>query len=110
MACHFALWGVDRATHGIPAYGPQCTVSVLAATYLGDDSSRVMSHQSANPLWLCRAGVIVVIVVVNCHVDLSCERRSYTHYSSTTGECGVVHDIKEMQQVVPLITRETAFC
>ena len=27
-----------------------------------------------------------------------------------TGKCGVVHDIKEMQQVVPLITRETAFC
>ena len=23
---------------------------------------------------------------------------------------GVVHDVKEMQQVVPLITRETAFC
>ena len=27
-----------------------------------------------------------------------------------TGKCGVVHDVKEMQQVVPLITRETAFC
>ena len=27
-----------------------------------------------------------------------------------TGECGVVHDIKEMQQVVPLNTRETALC
>ena len=27
-----------------------------------------------------------------------------------TGKCGVVHDITEMQQVVPLITRETAFC
>ena len=26
-----------------------------------------------------------------------------------TRECGVVHDIKEMQQVVPLITRKTAF-
>ena len=24
--------------------------------------------------------------------------------------CGVVRDTKEMQQVVPLITRETAFC
>ena len=27
-----------------------------------------------------------------------------------TGKCGVVHDIKGMQQVVPLVTRETAFC
>ena len=27
-----------------------------------------------------------------------------------TGICGVVHDIKEMQQVVPLITRQAAFC
>ena len=26
---------------------------------------------------------MVVIAVVNCHVDLSCGRRSYTHYSST---------------------------
>ena len=26
---------------------------------------------------------MVVIVVVNCHVDLSCGRRSYTRYSST---------------------------
>ena len=26
---------------------------------------------------------MVVTVVVNCHVDLSCGRRSYTHYSST---------------------------
>ena len=26
-----------------------------------------------------------------------------------TGKCGVVHQVKEMQQVVPLITRETAF-
>ena len=25
---------------------------------------------------------MVVIVVVNCHVDLSCGRRAYTHYSS----------------------------
>ena len=25
-------------------------------------------------------------------------------------KCGVVHDVKKMQQVVPLITRETAFC
>ena len=56
MACHFALWGVVRATHGLPAYGPQCTVGVLAGTHWGDDSSRVLSHQSANPLWLCRAG------------------------------------------------------
>ena len=56
MACHFALWGVVRATHGLPEYGPQCTVGVLAGTHWGDDSSRVMSHQSANPLWLCRVG------------------------------------------------------
>ena len=27
--------------------------------------------------------IVVVIVVVNCHVDLSCGRRAYTHYSST---------------------------
>ena len=27
-----------------------------------------------------------------------------------TRKCGVVHDIREMQQVVPLIPRETAFC
>ena len=27
-----------------------------------------------------------------------------------TRKCGVVHDIGETQQVVPLITRETAFC
>ena len=33
----------------------QCTVGVLAGTHWGDDSSRVLSHQSANPLWLCRA-------------------------------------------------------
>ena len=26
------------------------------------------------------------------------------------GKCGAVHDIEEMQQVVLLITRETAFC
>ena len=26
------------------------------------------------------------------------------------GKCGVVHDVCEMQQIVPLITRETAFC
>ena len=39
-----ALCVVDRAT--------QCTVGVLAGTHWGDDSSRVMSHQSANPLWL----------------------------------------------------------
>ena len=34
---------------------PQCTVGVLAGTHWNDDSSKVMSHQSANPLWLCRA-------------------------------------------------------
>ena len=48
------VWGVVRATHGLPAHGPQCTVGVLAGTHWGDGSSRVMSHQSANPLWLCR--------------------------------------------------------
>ena len=26
------------------------------------------------------------------------------------GKCGVVHEAKEMLQVVPLITLETAFC
>ena len=31
-------------------------MGVLAGTHWGDDSSRVMSHQSANPLWLCRVG------------------------------------------------------
>ena len=56
MACHIALWGVVRATHGLPSHGPQCTVGVLAGTQWRDDSSRVMSHQSANPLWLCRVG------------------------------------------------------
>ena len=56
MACHFALWGVVWATHGLPAYGPQWYRGVLAGTHCGDDSSRVMSHQSANPLLLCRAG------------------------------------------------------
>ena len=55
LSCHFAQWGVVRATHGLPAYGPRCTGGVLARTHWGDDSSRVMSHQSANPLWLCRA-------------------------------------------------------
>ena len=80
MACHFALWGVVRATHGLPAYGPQCTVGVLAGTHWGDDSSRVMSHQNPNPLWLCRVGG---------HGrdrgrELSCGgRRAYTHCSST---------------------------
>ena len=56
MACHFALWGVVRATHGLPSQRPQCTVGVLAGTRWGDDSSRMMSHQSANPLWLCCVG------------------------------------------------------
>ena len=54
-------------------------VGVLAGFHWGDDSSRVMSHQSANPLWLCR---------VSDHRrdrghDLSVGRRSYTHSSST---------------------------
>ena len=47
----FALWRVDRATHGLPSQRPQCTVGVLARTHWGDDSSWVMSHHSANPLW-----------------------------------------------------------
>ena len=50
MTCHFVLWGVDRATDGLPAYGPQCTVGVLVGTHWSDDSSKVMRHQSANPL------------------------------------------------------------
>ena len=25
------------------------------------------------------------------------------------GKCGVVHDVTKMQQIVPLVTRETAF-
>ena len=70
MACHFALWSVVRATHGLPVYGPQC----------GDDSSKVMSHQSANPLWLCRAGG---------HGrdrgrELSCGRRAYALFKHTS--------------------------
>ena len=50
MVRHFAHWGVVRATHGLPAHGPQRTVGVLAGTRWGDDSSRVMDHQSADPL------------------------------------------------------------
>ena len=56
MAWHFDLWGVVRATHGLPSERPQFTVGVLVGTHWGDDSSKVMSHQSANPLWLCRVG------------------------------------------------------
>ena len=33
---------------GSPRTGPQCTVCVLPRTHWGDDSSRVMGHQSAN--------------------------------------------------------------
>ena len=47
----FALCGVGvRPTHGLPSERPQRTVGVLAGTHWGDDSSRVMSYQSANPL------------------------------------------------------------
>ena len=45
--------------------GHQCAVGVLGGSHWGDDSSRVMSHQSANPLWL------------------SCGRRAYAHSSIT---------------------------
>ena len=37
MASHFALWSFFRATHGLPTYGPQCTVDVLAGTHWGDE-------------------------------------------------------------------------
>ena len=79
----FALWGVDRATHGLPSKRLRCTVGVLAGTHWGDVSFRVMSHQSSNPLWLCRAGGHGRDRGHDCHVDLSCGRRSYTHSSST---------------------------
>ena len=29
---------------------------------------------------------------------------------SAAGKCGVVHHVEKMQQIVPLITREAAFC
>ena len=47
---------VVRATHGLVAYGPQGTMGVLAGTHWGDESPRVMSHQSTKSLRLCRAG------------------------------------------------------
>ena len=62
--------------------GPS-TVGVLAGTHWGDDSSRVMSHQSANPLWLCRVGGHGRDRGHDCYVDLSCGRLLYTHSSST---------------------------
>ena len=40
---------------------------------------------------------------------LSCGKKRMA-VNVATGRCGVVHEIKEMQQFVPLITRETAFC
>ena len=44
-----------------------------------------MSHQSANPLWLCHvSGHGCDRGHDDCHVDLSCGRRSYTHSSSRT--------------------------
>ena len=45
-----------------------------------------MSHQSANPLWLCRVGGHGRGRGHDCHVDSSCGRRSYTHSSSRN--CG----------------------
>ena len=50
---YFALWGVVRVIHGLPACGPGVPWGVLAGTNW-DDSTREMSHQRANPLWLCR--------------------------------------------------------
>ena len=44
-----------------------------------------MSHQSANPLWLCRVGGHGRDRGHDRHVDLSCGRRSYTHSSSKVG-------------------------
>ena len=41
-----------------------------------------MSHQSASPLWLCRVGGHCRDRGHECHVDLSCGRRPYTHSSS----------------------------
>ena len=82
IACHFALCRDVRATHGLPSERPKCTVGVLAGTHWGDDSSKVMSHQSANPLWLCRAGGRTPDRGHDCHEDLSCGRRSYTRSSS----------------------------
>ena len=61
-------------------------MGVRAGTHWGDDSSRVMSHQSANPLWLCRVGGHGRDRGHHCHVDLSCGRRSYRHSLSTIGE------------------------
>ena len=46
----------------------------------------MMSHQSANPLWLCRAGGLGRDRGRDCHVDLSCGRRSYKHSSNTFSE------------------------
>ena len=35
---YFALWGVVRVTHGLPAYGPSAPLGVLAGTQWSDDS------------------------------------------------------------------------
>ena len=58
-----------RATHDLPAYGPPCTVGVLARTHWGATESRMTLWQSVNPLlwWLeswCSVIVVFVGVVV----------------------------------------------
>ena len=40
---------------------------------------------------------------------LSCGKKRMAVGKVAAGKCGVVHSVKEMQQVVPLIKRETAF-
>ena len=48
--------------------------------------------------------IVVVIVVVNFHVDLSCGRRSYTHSSSSQGErVRLVHDTFQQMWVLPRV-------
>ena len=41
---------------------------------------------------------------------LSCGKKRKTVGKVAAGKCVVDHDVEKMQQVVPLITRETAFC
>ena len=60
--------------------GPNVPWVSLAGTHWGDDSSRVMSHQSANP---CRVSGHCRDRGRDRRVDMSCGRRSYTHSSST---------------------------
>ena len=51
------------------------TVGVLAGARWGDDSFKVMNHQSTNLLWLCRVGGHGRdhgrgIVMCTCHVNV----------------------------------------